>query len=53
MECEHFFTNLNSLDIASFIESAQGPTCIASPGIQKPITEVLCSVAEMPGPELI
>jgi len=53
MECDHFFTNLNSDDIASIIESAQEPICIASPGIQKSIAEALCSAAKKLGPELI
>lgn len=53
MDSEYFFTNLNSLDITSLIESATGPICIASPGIQKPIAEALCSAVEKLGPEVI
>lgn len=53
MKSEHFFTNLNSLDIASFIGAAEGPVCLAAPGIQKAVAEALSLAAEKLGPELI
>lgn len=39
--------------MASLIESAKGPICIAAPGIQMSVAQALCKAAETLGPELI